>query len=371
MSGTDRFILCRPVQHLSIDLGPRSYPILIGDGLLSQSALMSRHIPAHRLLVVTNPTIAGLHLDALRRGLAGFDVSIESIPDGERFKTLATASRLFDALIEARIARDGALVAFGGGVIGDLTGFAAACYHRGISYVQMPTTLLAQVDSSVGGKTGVNHPAGKNLIGAFHQPLCVISDTATLRTLPDRELRSGLAEVIKCGLICDAQFLVWIEEHLEALLKRDPQALEHAIRRSCEIKAGIVSRDEREQGPRALLNLGHTFGHAIESATGYGEWMHGEAVAAGMLIAASLSARLGWLTGADLDRVRALLSRAGFPLAAPAIGSDQALAHMETDKKVRDGRIRLILLRKLGAAEITDQYDSGALKAVLRESFGP
>jgi len=359
------------VQYLNIDLGPRSYPIVIGDGLLAQRELMTRHIIARRLLVVTNPTVAGLHLDALRQGLVDFDVSIETIPDGERYKTLATASRLFDALIEARIGRDGAVVAFGGGVIGDLAGFAAACYQRGIAYAQMPTTLLAQVDSSLGGKTGVNHPAGKNLIGAFHQPLCVISDTATLRTLPDRELRAGLAEVIKCGLICDAQFLGWLEAHLDDLLKRDPPALEHAIRRSCEIKADIVSRDERELGPRALLNLGHTFAHAIESATGYGEWLHGEAVAAGMLIAASLSARLGWLPGADLDRVRALVGRVGFPLATPSIGSAQALAHMQADKKVRDGRIRLILLRQIGTAEITDRYDTAALTAVLRESFGP
>lgn len=359
------------MQRLTIDLGPRSYPILIGEGLLAQPDLMARHIPARRLLVVTNPTIAELHLHALRQGLAGFDISVETIPDGERFKTLATASRLLDALVEARIARDGALVAFGGGVVGDVSGFAAACYQRGIAYVQVPTTLLAQVDSSVGGKTGVNHAAGKNLIGAFHQPLCVISDTATLRTLPDRELRAGLAEVIKCALICDAQFLSWLEAHLDHLLKREPPALTHAIRRSCEIKAEIVARDEREQGPRALLNLGHTFGHAIESATGYDQWLHGEAVAAGLLIATSLSTRLGWLPGADLDRVRALLNRAGFPLTVPTIGSEQALAHMQRDKKVLDDRIRLILLKKLGAAEITDQYDPAAFKAELQQAFGP
>ena len=359
------------MQQLTIDLGPRSYPILIGEGLLAQHELMARHIPVRRLLVVTNPIVAELHLDALRQGLAGFDISVETIPDGERFKTLATASRLLDALIEARIARDGALVAFGGGVVGDISGFAAACYQRGIAYVQVPTTLLAQVDSSIGGKTGVNHTAGKNLIGAFHQPVSVISDTATLRTLPDRELRSGLAEVIKCALICDAQFLSWLETHLDDLLEREPQALAHAIRRSCEIKAEIVARDEREQGPRALLNLGHTFGHAIESATGYDGWLHGEAVAAGLLIATSLSARLGWLPGTDLDRVRTLLSRAGFPLTAPTIGSDHALAHMQRDKKVRDGRIRLILLKKLGVAEITDEYDPAAFKAELRQAFGP
>lgn len=359
------------MQRLTIDLGPRSYPILIGEGLLTQRELMTRHIPARRLLIVTNPTVAALHLESLRQGLTGYDVSVEAIPDGERFKTLDTVSRLIDALIEARIGRDGALVALGGGVVGDISGFAAACYQRGIAYVQAPTTLLAQVDSSVGGKTGVNHVVGKNLIGAFHQPLCVISDTTTLRTLPDRELRAGLAEVIKCALACDAPFLGWLETHLDDLLKREPQALAHAIRRSCEIKAEIVAGDEREQGRRALLNLGHTFGHAIESATGYGEWLHGEAVAAGLLIATSMSARLGWLPSTDLERVRALLSRAGFPLTAPAIGSDQALAHMQRDKKVLDGRIRLILLKKIGVAEITDHYDPSAFNAELKAAFGP
>lgn len=359
------------MQQLSIDLGSRSYPILIGDGLLAERELLSRHAGARRLLVVTNPTVAGLHLNALRQGLSGSEIVIETLPDGERFKTLSTVSRLFDALIKARIGRDGAVVALGGGVIGDIAGFAAACYQRGIAYLQMPTTLLAQVDSAVGGKTGVNHAAGKNLIGAFHQPRCVISDTSTLRTLPERELRAGLAEVIKYGLISDAAFLEWLEANLDALLERDPQALEHAIRRSCEIKAEVVSKDEREQGPRALLNLGHTFGHAIESATGYGEWLHGEAVGAGMLIAIALSVRLGWLKLADLDRVRVLLERAGLPLAAPAIGSARALTHMRMDKKVRDGRIRLVLLRRIGAAELTEDYDPAALQSVIEESFGP
>ncbi len=358
------------MHQLSIDLGSRSYPILIGEGLLAERELLSSLVGARRLLVVTNPTVAGLHLNTLRQGLSGSEIVIETLPDGERFKTLSTVSRLFDALIEARIGRDGAVIALGGGVIGDIAGFAAACYQRGIAYVQMPTTLLAQVDSAVGGKTGVNHAAGKNLIGAFHQPRCVISDTATLRTLPERELRAGLAEVIKYGLISDAAFLEWLEANLDALLKRDPQALEHAIRRSCEIKAEVVSKDERENGPRALLNLGHTFGHTIESATGYGEWLHGESVGAGMLIATALSARLGWLKPADLDRVRTLLERTGLPLAAPAIGSARALKHMRMDKKVRDGRIRLVLLRRIGAAELTEDYDPAALQAVIEESFG-
>ena len=359
------------MQQLSIELGSRSYPIFIGEGLLAERELLARHLDARRLLVVTNATVAALHLDTLRQGLAGAQIAIETLPDGERFKSLATFTRLLDALVEARVGRDGAILALGGGVIGDIAGFAAACYQRGIAHIQMPTTLLAQVDSAVGGKTGVNHPAGKNLVGAFHQPRCVISDTGTLRTLPDRELRAGLAEVIKYGLISDLQFLEWLETNLEGLLQREPGALEHAIRRSCEIKAGIVSKDEREQGVRAVLNLGHTFGHAIETATGYGDWLHGEAVAAGMLMAATLSARLGWLTTADVERVRALLQRAGLALAPPAIGSARALAHMQRDKKVRDGRVRLVLLKRLGTAALSEDYDPAALQSVIGESFGP
>ena len=359
------------MQQLSIELGSRSYPIFIGEGLLAERELLARALNARRLLVVTNATVAALHLDALRRGLSGAQVAIETLPDGERFKSLGTFTRLLDALVEARIGRDGAILALGGGVIGDIAGFAAACYQRGIAYVQMPTTLLAQVDSAVGGKTGVNHPAGKNLIGAFHQPRCVITDTATLRTLPERELRAGLAEVIKYGLISDLTFLQWLEGNLDALLRRESHALEHAILRSCEIKAAIVSQDEREHGRRALLNLGHTFGHAIESATGYGEWLHGEAVAAGMLIAVTLSARLGWLESTDVERVRTLLERSGLPLQAPPIGSARALGYMQMDKKVRDGRVRLVLLKQLGSAELAEDYEPAALQAVIEESFGP
>jgi 3-dehydroquinate synthase len=359
------------VQQLSIELGSRSYPIFIGADLLGDRDLLGREVAATRVLVVTNPTVSALYLDSVRKGLDRAQIAVETLPDGEQFKTLATFTRLLDALVQARIGRDGAILALGGGVIGDIAGFAAACYQRGIAYVQMPTTLLAQVDSAVGGKTGVNHPAGKNLVGAFHQPRCVISDTATLRTLPDRELRAGLAEVIKYGLIHDAEFLAWLETHLEALLRREPQALEHAIRRSCEIKAGIVSQDEREQGARALLNLGHTFGHAIEAGTGYGEWLHGEAVGAGILIAASMSARLGWLSAPDVERVRTLLERAGLPLKPPAIGRERALAHMQMDKKVRDGRVRLVLLKRLGSAELTANYDPAALQSVVQDSFGP
>lgn len=359
------------MQRLSIELGSRSYPIFIGEGLLADRELLARELEARRLLVVTNATVAALHLETLRQGLSGTQVAVETLPDGERFKSLGTFTRLLDALVEARIGRDGAIIALGGGVIGDIAGFAAACYQRGIAYVQMPTTLLAQVDSAVGGKTGVNHPAGKNLIGAFHQPRCVISDTATLRTLPERELRAGLAEVIKYGLISDATFLQWLEANLDALLRREPPALEHSILRSCEIKAAIVSQDEHEHGRRALLNLGHTFGHAIESATGYGEWLHGEAVATGMLMAATLSARLGWLTAPDVERVRALLERSGLPLMPPPIGTARALGYMQMDKKVLDGRIRLVLLKRLGLAELTADYDPAALQAVITESFGP
>jgi 3-dehydroquinate synthase len=262
------------------------------------------------------------------------------------------------------------VIALGGGVVGDMAGFAAACYQRGIDFVQVPTTLLAQVDSSVGGKTGVNHPGGKNLIGAFHQPRAVISDLATLRTLPPRELRAGLAEVIKYGLVDDADFLAWIEQHVEALLALDMQALGYAVRRSCEIKARIVAADEREHGQRALLNLGHTFGHAIETAAGYGEWLHGEAVAMGMLLAADLSQRLGWIDVTDVERVRALLRRAELPVAAPPIGAARAFELMGMDKKVLQGRIRLVLLRKPGAGIVSGDYPADALQETLRAHFG-
>lgn len=360
----------RGVQQLTIDLGARSYPILIGSGLLAQHELFEQQLPARAALIVTNGTVAGLHLDTLLRGLQNFKLSVLKLPDGERYKTLDTLSTVLDALIEARLHRDGAVIALGGGVIGDIAGFAAACYQRGISYLQAPTTLLAQVDSAVGGKTGVNHPGGKNLIGAFHQPVCVISDTATLGTLPDRELRAGLAEVIKYGLICAPDFFDWLESSLDLLLARDPAALAYAIRRSCEIKARVVSEDEREQGSRALLNLGHTFGHAIEAATGFSEWLHGEAVAVGMLIAASMSARLGRLEPFYVERLRRLLERAQLPVNAPQIGATRAAELMALDKKVLAGRIRLVLLAGIGAAYITADYDSNAFRQTLVEYFG-
>jgi 3-dehydroquinate synthase len=266
--------------------------------------------------------------------------------------------------------RDACIAALGGGVVGDMAGFAAACYQRGVDYVQFPTTLLAQVDSSVGGKTGVNHPGGKNLIGAFHQPRAVVSDTDTLATLPPRELRAGLAEVIKAALVADRDFLHWIEANLESLLALEPDALAHAIRRSCQIKAAIVAEDEREHGRRALLNLGHTFGHAIETAAGYGEWLHGEAVAAGLVLAADLSRRLGWIDAADVARLTSLLARAGLPIVAPPIGAGRALALMGLDKKVLAGRIRLVLLRRLGEGAVSGDYPAEALEATLAAHFG-
>jgi 3-dehydroquinate synthase len=358
------------MERLRIELGGRSYPILIGPGLLDDAGLIGGAVTARDVLVVTNTTVGPLYLASLERALAGRRVASVVLPDGERFKTLETLARVFDALVDCRMNRDACVAALGGGVVGDMAGFAAACYQRGVDYVQVPTTLLAQVDSSVGGKTGVNHPGGKNLVGAFHQPRAVLADTSTLATLPPRELRAGLAEVIKYGLIADAGFLDWIEENLEALLRLDGAALAHAIRRSCEIKAEIVAEDEREHGRRALLNLGHTFGHAIETATGYGEWLHGEAVGAGMLMAADLSCRLGWLAAADVERVRALLARVQLPVVAPAIGAGRALGLMGMDKKVLAGRIRLVLLRRVGEAVVAGDYPADALQATLVAHFG-
>jgi 3-dehydroquinate synthase len=358
------------MERLRIELGARSYPIFIGQGLLDDATLLGAAIAARDVLVVSNEVVAPLYVARLERGLAGKRVGSVILPDGEQHKTLATVGRVLDALVERRLNRDACVAALGGGVVGDMAGFAAACYQRGVDYVQVPTTLLAQVDSSVGGKTGVNHPGGKNLIGAFHQPRAVVSDIGTLGTLPPRELRAGLAEVIKIGLVADAGFLAWLEGHLDALLGLDAAALTHAIRRSCEIKAAIVAEDEHEHGRRALLNLGHTFGHAIETAAGYGAWLHGEAVAAGMLMAADLSARLGWLEPGDVARVRSLLQRAGLPVAAPRIGAERGLELMGMDKKVLAGRIRLVLLRRLGEGVVAGDYPAEALQATLAAHFG-
>jgi 3-dehydroquinate synthase len=358
------------VQELKIDLGARSYPIYIGDGLLSRSDLFGRHIGSGALAIVTNTTVAPLYLERLKLALSARRVLDVVLPDGEQFKTLATVERVLDALATARFNRDSAVLALGGGVVGDMAGFAASCYQRGIAFLQVPTTLLAQVDSSVGGKTGVNHPAGKNLIGAFYQPVCVIADTATLGTLPERELRAGIAEVIKHGMLGDAHFFAWIESNIERLLARDREALAFAIRRSCEIKAGIVGIDERESGPRAILNLGHTFGHAIEAATAYRGWLHGEAVGAGLVMASDLSQRLGWIDQSELRRVQALLQKAGLTRSAPQIGATKALEFMGMDKKVRDDRIRLVLLKPLGAAVLAADYPADVLRSVVTDHFG-
>ena len=359
------------MNTLKVELGSRSYPILIGDGLLGQPELLHQHVPAREVLIVSNTTVAPLYLDTLSASLRPRRVVEVVLPDGEAHKTLASVARILDVMVANRLARDCTVVALGGGVVGDMAGFAAACYQRGVSFVQVPTTLLSQVDSSVGGKTGVNHPGGKNLIGAFHQPIVVLADTRTLASLPPRELRAGLAEVIKYGLICDAEFFAWLETHMEKLLAGDPAALAHVIHRSCEIKADIVGRDEREQGDRALLNLGHTFGHAIESATGYTQWLHGEAIGTGLLMAAAMSRECGLMSGEEVERVYRLVARAGLPTHIDAVSPESALEHMRIDKKVQSGRIRLILLRKIGAAFITGDYSESALDRTLREYFGP
>ena len=358
------------VDTVTVQLSDRSYPILIGDGLLREPALLGERVPGRDLLLVSNVVVSPLYADAVIRSLAGRRIVELALPDGEVHKTLASVSRIFDVMVANRFARDCVVLALGGGVVGDMAGFAAACYQRGVAYVQMPTTLLAQVDSSVGGKTGVNHPGGKNLIGAFHQPVTVIADTATLRTLHLRELRAGLAEIIKYGLVRDAQFFAWLEANIERLLAREPEALKFAIRRSCEIKAEVVGRDEREQGERAILNLGHTFGHAIESATGYASWLHGEAVGAGLLMAAAMSRDCGTMPREEVERLRELLERAGLPTAARDVRGEAALELMRSDKKIRAGRIHLVLLRAIGASYVTGEYPDEVLRATIRAHFG-
>lgn len=354
--------------QLTVDLADRRYPIIIGNHLLADCRLLDEMIPQRDLLLVSNTTVAPLYAETLTAALAPRRVVRVDLPDGESYKTLVTVQRILDVLVTNRFGRDALVVALGGGVVGDMAGFAAACYQRGVAYLQIPTSLLAQVDSSVGGKTGVNHPGGKNLIGAFHQPVGVLADTSTLATLPDRELRAGLAEVIKYGLIIDASFFSWLEQSLDALLARDAAALAYAIRRSCQTKAQIVARDEREQGERALLNLGHTFGHAIEAATGYQTWLHGEAVATGMLMAAQMSARLGWCPAPQVERLARLLERAGLPTNAIGLGAAELRALMQIDKKVATGHVRLILLKDIGAAVLTGDYPEAALAATLSAS---
>ena len=339
------------MESLGVALGERSYSIHIGSGILDDAALYAPYV-GPKAAVVTNQVVAPLYLARVRAALesAGAQVVPIVVEDGERAKRWQTLERVFDELLGARCGRDALVVALGGGVIGDLAGFAAAVYQRGVSLVQVPTTLLAQVDSSVGGKTAINHPRAKNMIGAFHQPRAVISDVATLDTLPDRELRAGLAEVIKHALALDLRFVEWLEASVETLLARDRAALTYAVRRCCELKAAVVAADERETGTRALLNLGHTFGHAIEAGAGYGTWLHGEAVAAGMVMAAELSSRLGLIGAQDAARVRKLVARAGLPVAGPALSGEQLLQLMALDKKSAGGRLRFVLLESIGRA---------------------
>jgi 3-dehydroquinate synthase len=360
----------RIVQTLTVDLGARSYPIHIGAGLLPRAELILPHLAQPRAAIVTNTTVGPLYLDRLRGALeaAGVEILPVVLPDGEAYKNWETLNLIFDALLTHRAERKTTLIALGGGVIGDLTGFAAACYQRGVPFIQVPTTLLAQVDSSVGGKTGINHPLGKNMIGAFYQPRVVLADTDTLNTLPDRELSAGLAEVIKYGLIRDPAFLSWLEANMERLMARDTEALTHAIYHSCRNKAQVVAADERESGQRALLNLGHTFGHAIEAGMGYGNWLHGEAVAAGTLLAAELSRRMGLITEADVTRIEALFRRAGLPTKAPPLGVEVYLEYMGVDKKVEGGRMRFVLLHRLGEAFVTAEVPHELLRATLAEA---
>lgn len=360
-------------QTLNVELGERSYPIHIGCGLLAEVDLLASHLKQKKAVVVTNATVAPLYLDVLRATLekAGVATIPVILPDGEQYKTWKTLNLIFDALLGAHCERSTTLIALGGGVIGDMGGFAAACYQRGMPFIQVPTTLLSLVDSSVGGKTAINHPLGKNMIGAFYQPKLVLADISTLDTLPDRELKAGLAEVIKYGLIRDPEFFVWLEANLERLLARDKAALAYAVHRSCANKAEVVAADERESGERALLNLGHTFGHAIETGLGYGVWLHGEAVAAGTLIAAELSAKMGWLTADEVLRIENLFVRAGLPVHGAALGAARYLDLMRHDKKVLDGRMRLVLLRAIGQAVMSDEANESQILAAIEARCTP
>jgi 3-dehydroquinate synthase len=354
------------MNTLQVKLGDRSYPIYIGSGLLDQPEIYSRHIKGNQVLVVTSNTVATLYLDAVLENLRSYKVAKVILPEGEQHKTLDVVNQIFDTLLVNKFGRSATLIALGGGVIGDMGGFAAACYQRGIPFIQIPTTLLAQVDSSVGGKTGVNHPLGKNMIGAFYQPQCVIADTNVLDTLDDRQLSAGLAEVIKYGLIRDAEFFGWLEANLDALLSRDKAALAFAIERSCFNKAEVVAEDETESGVRATLNLGHTFGHAIETGIGYGEYLHGEAVAIGTCQAADLSRRKGWLSDGDVERIIALFKRAKLPVNPPdSLNPERFLQLMSVDKKNIDGEIRLILLKAIGLATLPVGVDEKLLYATL------
>jgi len=351
------------VETIVVALGERSYPIHVGPGLLGNTSLYG--VTAKQVLVVTNDVVAPLYLARVQAALAGRDIATVVLPDGERQKTLTTFATVIDRLVDARFHRDACVVALGGGVIGDLTGYVAASYQRGIDFVQIPTTLLAQVDSSVGGKTAVNHARAKNMIGAFHQPIAVLADTDTLRTLPQRELAAGLAEIIKYGIIVDVQFFAWLEEHIDELKALDAAALTYAIRRSCEIKASIVAEDEREHGRRALLNLGHTFGHALEAIGHYERWLHGEAVAIGTVLAARTSLALGWLKARDCERIEKLLRLAGLPTKASGVAADELLENMRGDKKADRAGLKLVLVEALGHAVVARAPAEATLRSVL------
>ncbi len=354
------------MTQVKINLGKRSYPIYIGSDLLGQRELFTQAIIGKNVLIVSNETVAPLYLERLENTLNGFSTEVIVLPDGEKYKTLAVLERIYDKLLKLRFDRTCTLIALGGGVIGDMAGFAAASYQRGVNFIQVPTTLLSQVDSSVGGKTGINHPLGKNMIGAFHQPRAVIADIDTLKSLDEREVKAGIAEVIKYGLLIDKPFYQWLKKNMHAVLARDESALTYAIERSCQIKAEVVAADEREKGQRALLNLGHTFGHAIETGMGYGNWLHGEAIAAGMCMAAELSERLGWINKQDKDACVDIIELAGLPTAPPKqMQEQQFIDLMAQDKKVRDHTLNLVLFKGIGHTILSNAFS----EQMLRESI--
>lgn len=354
------------MQTLHVELGDRRYPIFIGSDLNPRN-LLEPYIHGQQVMIVSNTTVAPLYLTIYVAALEALGKKVATciLPDGEKYKNIEYLNLIFDALLEAGFNRDATVLALGGGVIGDMAGFASACFQRGVYFIQVPTTLLSQVDSSVGGKTGINHPLGKNMIGAFQQPQVVLADMAQLVTLPTRELSAGLAEVIKYALLGDVDFLDWLERHIDDLVGRDPERLAEAVYRSCAHKARIVASDEKEQGERALLNFGHTFGHAIESYMGYGVWLHGEAVAVGMVMAADLSQRLGWISTDDLERTKKIIQRAHLPVKCPAIPLDEFLGFMAHDKKVLNGQLRLVLMSTLGKAIITKDFDVELMKQAI------
>jgi len=357
------------MKKINIQFDERSYPIYVGEGLISNYELISQHILGKKVAIITNETVADIYLKTLMDTVSSHKELISIIlPDGESYKSKDSLDSIYAQLLENKADREITLIALGGGVIGDITGFAAATYMRGVNFIQIPTTLLSQVDSSVGGKTGINHPLGKNMIGAFYQPKCVISDMNVLKTLPSRELSAGLAEVIKYGLIRDNKFFEWLESHIQYLMEMNPKYLIEAVQRSCENKAAVVEADEFESGIRAILNLGHTFGHAIEVAQGYGNWLHGEAVGAGMVMAAKLSQSMGWLADKDVGRIVALIKKAGLPTEPPKISVKKYMELMMLDKKTKDGQINLVLQKSIGDAVLTNQYDPKKLHQILEQS---